>query len=49
MDFLLAVLVIGTFGLAVGAVGIYFAIRERRETRNQRAARDAAASREAHA
>ena len=48
MDLLLAVLVTGMFGLAVGAVGIYFVIRERREMRNQRAARDAA-SREAHA
>ncbi len=42
MDLFLAVLLTGAFGLAVGAVGIYLVIRERRAARNERASRDAA-------
>jgi hypothetical protein len=36
MALLQAIIVVGVFGLAVGAVGLYFALRERRQLRAAR-------------
>jgi|HubBroStandDraft_3_1064219.scaffolds.fasta_scaffold556135_1 hypothetical protein len=47
MPLLQAIIVVGVFGLAVGAIGIYFALRERSQERQLRAERTATGE-EAH-